>query len=58
MLLVPSVAFADPKPAATPEQRLDRLEKQVQQMQRQVFPKGRPATLRAFPTIPPLLRLR
>ena len=29
--------------AATPEQRIERLEKQVRQVQRQVFPKGQPA---------------
>ena len=43
MAFVPSVAFAQRQPQPTPEQRLDRLERQVQQMQRQVFPKGRPA---------------
>jgi TolA-binding protein len=32
----------------SPEQRIDRLEKQVQQMQRQVFPKGRPADTAGF----------
>jgi TolA-binding protein len=32
----------------TPEQRIDRLERQVQQMQRQVFPKGRPADTAGF----------
>ena len=32
----------------TPEQRLDRLEKQVQQVQRQVFPKGHPADTAGF----------
>jgi TolA-binding protein len=32
----------------TPEQRLDRLERQVQQVQRQVFPKGRPADTAGF----------
>jgi len=34
--------------APTPEQRLDRLERQVQQVQRQVFPKGRPADTAGF----------
>ena len=34
--------------AASPEQRIDRLERQVQQMQRQVFPKGRPADTAGF----------
>lgn len=32
----------------TPEQRIERLEKQVQQVQRQVFPKGRPADTAGF----------
>lgn len=48
-----TVALASPvmaqrPPQATPEQRLDRLERQVQQMQRQVFPKGRPADTAGF----------
>jgi TolA-binding protein len=46
--LVPSIAVAQRQPAPTPEQRLDRLEKQVQQVQRQVFPKGRPADTAGF----------
>jgi TolA-binding protein len=45
--LAPSSAFAQRQPP-TPEQRLDRLEKQVQQVQRQVFPKGRPADSAGF----------
>jgi TolA-binding protein len=45
---VPSIAVAQRQPAPTPEQRLDRLEKQVQQVQRQVFPKGRPADTAGF----------
>lgn len=45
---VPSMASADPRQAPTPEQRIDRLEKQVQQVQRQVFPKGRPADTAGF----------
>jgi TolA-binding protein len=36
------------RPAPTPDQRLDRLEKQMQQVQRQVFPKGRPADTAGF----------
>lgn len=32
----------------TPEQRIDRLEKQVRQVQRQVFPKGQPADTAGF----------
>lgn len=34
--------------APTPEQRIERLERQVNQMQRQVFPKGRPADTAGF----------
>jgi TolA-binding protein len=34
--------------APTPEQRIDRLEKQVRQVQRQVFPKGQPADTAGF----------
>jgi len=45
--LVPSAANAQ-RQQPTPEQRLDRLEKQVQQVQRQVFPKGRPADTAGF----------
>jgi TolA-binding protein len=37
-----SAAFAQRQPA-TPEQRIERLERQVEQVQRQVFPRGRPA---------------
>lgn len=48
LTLVPSMALAQRQAAPTPEQRLDRLEKQVQQMQRQVFPKGRPADTAGF----------
>ena len=48
MALVPSVALGQRQAPPTPEQRLDRLEKQVQQVQRQVFPKGRPADTAAF----------
>ncbi len=32
----------------TPEQRIDRLERQVKQMRRQVFPKGQPADTAGF----------
>ena len=48
MTLIPSIATAQQQPAPTPEQRIDRLEKQVQQMQRQLFPKGRPADTAGF----------
>jgi len=46
--LVPAAAIAQRQAPATPEQRLDRLEKQVQQVQRQIFPKGRPASTAGF----------
>lgn len=46
--LVPSMALAQRQQQPTPEQRIDRLERQVQQMQRQVFPKGRPADTAGF----------
>lgn len=36
----------------TPEQRIDRLEKQVRQVQRQVFPKGQPAETAGFSDAP------
>lgn len=43
-----SSAIAQRRPPPTPEQRLERLERQVQQVQRQVFPKGRPADTAGF----------
>jgi len=45
---VPSLALAQRQAPPSPEQRIDRLEKQVQQVQRQVFPKGRPADTAGF----------
>jgi TolA-binding protein len=48
LALVPSLALAQRQAPPTPEQRIDRLERQVQQMQRQVFPKGRPADTAGF----------
>jgi TolA-binding protein len=46
--LAPSALFAQRQPPPSPEQRIDRLERQIQQMQRQVFPKGRPADTAGF----------
>ena len=46
-LLALSPATAQRRPP-TPEQRIDRLEKQVRQVQRQVFPKGQPADTAGF----------
>jgi len=48
LVLVPGAVQAQRQAPPSPEQRLDRLEKQVQQMQRQVFPKGRPADTAGF----------
>jgi TolA-binding protein len=45
--LMPAAALAQRQPP-TPEQRLDRLEREVNQVQRQVFPKGRPADTAGF----------
>ena len=42
--LTPALAQRNP----TPEQRIDRLERQVRQVQRQVFPKGQPADTALF----------
>ena len=47
-----TAAVAQRQPPPTPEQRLDRLERQVQQVQRQVFPKGRPADTAGFSNEP------
>jgi TolA-binding protein len=45
--MLPAEALAQ-RQAPTPEQRIERLERQVNQMQRQVFPKGRPADTAGF----------
>ena len=45
LALTPATAQRRPP---TPEQRIDRLEKQVRQVQRQVFPKGQPADTAGF----------
>ena len=42
LALVPAAAVAQ-RQEASPEQRIQRLERQVEQVQRQVFPRGRPA---------------
>jgi TolA-binding protein len=51
-LLTALAAFAfspaSAKTPPTPEQRIDRLEKQVRQVQKQVFPKGQPADTAGF----------
>ena len=48
LAFMPSIALAQRQAPPTPEQRIDRLERQVQQMQRQLFPKGRPADTAGF----------
>jgi TolA-binding protein len=50
-LVIASSADAQRQPP-TPEQRIDRLEKQMQQVQRQVFPRGRPADTAGFSSEP------
>lgn len=45
--LLPAAASAQRQPPS-PEQRIERLERQIQQMQRQVFPRGRPADTAGF----------
>lgn len=47
-LLPASSVLAQQRQQPTPEQRIDRLERQVQEMQRRVFPKGRPADTAGF----------
>ena len=47
LILLPAPALAQRQPP-TPEQRLERLERQVQEVQRQVFPRGRPAATAGF----------
>jgi TolA-binding protein len=49
LALSPAVAQRRPP---TPEQRIERLEKQVRQVQRQVFPKGQPADTAGFSDAP------
>ena len=48
LAILPSLALAQRQAPPTPEQRIDRLERQVQQVQRQLFPKGRPADTAGF----------
>jgi TolA-binding protein len=51
-LLPASSALAQREPPPSPEQRIDRLERQLQQVQRQVFPRGRPADTAGFSNEP------
>src|SRR5437870_13717871 len=45
--LIPAPGLAQRQPP-TPDQRFERLERQLNQLQRQVFPKGRPADTAGF----------
>jgi len=47
IVLMPAAALAQRQPES-PEQRIERLERQINQLQRQVFPKGRPADTAGF----------
>lgn len=51
LALAPAAALGQQQ-QATPEQRINRLERQVDQMQRQVFPRGRPADTAGYSTEP------
>jgi TolA-binding protein len=46
--VMPAASALAQRQQATPDQRIDRLERQVDEMQRRVFPKGRPATTAGF----------
>lgn len=52
LILIPASSASSQRPQPSPEQRIDRLERQIEQMQRQVFPKGRPASTAGFPDDP------
>ena len=46
------IAAAEAREPVTPEQRIERLERQLRQVQRQVFPKGQPADTAGFVDTP------
>lgn len=46
--LVPASTAVAQRQQPTPEQRIDRLERQIEELQRRVFPKGRPADTAGF----------
>ncbi len=48
LALVPVSSVVAQRQQPTPEQRIDRLERQVNEMQRRVFPKGKPADTAGF----------
>ncbi len=47
-VLIPASSALAQRQPPTPEQRIERLERQLQQVQRQVFPRGRPAETAGF----------
>lgn len=52
LILAVSPATAQRQPPPSPEQRIDRLERQMEQVQRQVFPRGRPAETAGYSNEP------
>jgi len=52
LILFAPLSTAQAREPATPEQRIERLERQVRQVQRQVFPKGQPADTAGFSDAP------
>ena len=48
LALAPGGSALAQRPQPTPEQRIDRLEREMNQVQRQVFPKGQPAATAGF----------
>jgi TolA-binding protein len=48
IVLVPASSALAQRQPPTPEQRIDRLERQVDELQRRLFPKGRPADTAGF----------
>lgn len=51
-LAAPSTTALAQRQQPTPEQRIDRLERQIDDMQKRVYPKGRPAATAGFPDDP------
>lgn len=52
MAIMPAASALAQRQQPTPEQRIDRLERQVDDMQKRVYPKGRPAATAGFPDDP------
>lgn len=51
-VLAPSSSAVAQRQQPSPEQRIERLERQVDEVQRRIFPKGRPAATAGFPDDP------